>query len=152
VLSALDTLCVPLVDGGNVAKLAKAAGFRKSGDNYVLKQKTYQLTLLPQGTNPGQCHINIVHPIDPEAPAKPIVVALHDWAAVTRGWDLYRNDKNVMGSQEITTRSWEHDENGKHLALVLTTFRKADGTPSQRNADTSEMIYGLGTGAPPPTP
>ena len=28
-----------------------------------------------------------------------------------------------------------------HTELVLTTVRKADGTPSQRNADTSMMIY-----------
>ena len=151
VLNALDTICVPLVDGGNLAKLTKAAGFKKSGDNYVMKQKTYQLTVLAPGSNPGQCHVDIVHPIDPVAPAAPIVVALHDWAAVTRGWTLYRNDKNVLGSQEFTTRSWETDENGKHLALVLTTKRKADGSPAQRNADTSEMIYGIGTGAPPPS-
>ncbi len=151
VLNALDTICVPLVNGGNFAKLAKAAGFKKSGDNYVMKQKTYQLTLLAQGSNPNQCHVDIVHPIDPVAPAAPIVVALHDWAAVTRDWSLYRNDKNVLGSQEFTTRSWEHDEDGKHLALVLTTKRKADGSPSQRNADTSEMIYGIGTGAAAPS-
>jgi|GEM_PF-510081 len=151
VLNVLDNICVPLVNGGNLAKLAKTAGFRKSGDNYEMKQKTYKLTVLAQGANPGQCQVEIVHPIDPEAPAKPIVIALHDWAAVTRGWDLYRNDKNVLGSQELTTRSWEHDEDGKHLALVLTTFRKADGTPSQRNADTSEMIYGIGTAPPAPS-
>ncbi len=151
VLNALDAICVPLVNGGKIAQLAKAAGFKKSGDNYVMKQKTYQLTLLAQGSNPNQCHVDIVHPIDPVAPAAPIVVALHDWAAVTRNWSLYRNDKNVLGSQEFTTRSWEHDEDGKHLALVLTTKRKADGSPAQRNADTSEMIYGIGTGSTAPS-
>ncbi len=57
----------------------------------------------------------------------------------------------MLGSQEFTTRSWEHDEDGRHLGLVLTTKRKANGTPSKGNADTSEMIYGLGTGAPAPT-
>ncbi|MGI8841860.1 MAG: hypothetical protein ACR2F8_13935, partial [Caulobacteraceae bacterium] len=149
VLNVLDTVCVPLIDGGDLGKLAKAAGFKKSGENFVMKQKTYQLTVLALGSNPNQCHVDIVHPIDPVAPAAPIVVALHDWAAATRGWSLYRNDKNVLGSQEFTTRSWETDQNGKHLALVLTTKRKADGTPSQRNADTSQMIYGIGTGAPP---
>jgi hypothetical protein len=142
-LSALDTICVPVVSSGDLAKLAKAAGFRKSGDNYVYKQKTYQLTVLALGSNPHQCHVDIVHPIDPEAPAKPIVIALHNWAAVTRGYSLYRNDKNVLGSQEFTTRSWENDENGQHQALVITTIRKADGTPSQRAADTSEMIYSV---------
>ena len=141
VLSALDTVCVPVVSGGDLAKLAKSAGFHKSGDNWVNKQKTYQLTILALGSNPTQCHVDIIHPVDPEAPAKPIVVALHDWAAVSRGYSLYRNDKNVSGGQEFTTRSWENDENGKHEALVLTTIRKADGTPSKGSQDTSEMIF-----------
>ncbi len=138
VLSALETLCVPLVDGGDINKLTKAAGFRKSGDGYVMKQKTYQLTLIPPGSNPNQCHIDVVHPVDP---AGPIVVALHNWAAVSRGWTLYRNDKNVDAGQEYTTRSWETDADGKHSAMVFTTIRKADGSPSKGTADTSQLIY-----------
>jgi hypothetical protein len=141
VLSALESVCIPLVDGGDINKLAKADGFRKTGDNFVMRQKTFQLTLLAQGSNPGQCHVDIVHPVDPEAPAKPIVVALHNWAAVSRNWSLYRNDKNVVAGQEYTTRSWEVDADGKHSALVLTTIRKGDGTPAGHGADTSEMLY-----------
>jgi hypothetical protein len=140
-ISTLETVCIPLVDGGDINKLTKAAGFRKSGDNYVLKQKTYQLTVEAQGSNPSQCHVDIIHPVDPEAPAKPIVVALHNWAAVTRGWTLYRNDKNVEAGEEFTTRSWENDADGRHMGLVLTTIRKADGTPAGHGSDTSEMIY-----------
>jgi len=140
-LNALERVCIPFVEGGDMGKIAKGAGYRKSGDNWTMKQAGYQLTVLAAGSNPGQCHVDIVHPIDPEAPAKPIVIALHNWAAVSRDWTLYRNDKNVNGSQEFTTRSWEHSGDGKSEALVLTTIRKADGTPAQRTADTSEMIY-----------
>jgi len=140
VLGALQNLCMPLADGGDINKLTKAAGFRKSGDSWVLKQKTYQLTLIPPGANPNQCHIDIIHPVDPAAP---VVVALHNWAAVSNGWTLYRNDKNVASGQEFTTRSWENDVGGKHLALVFTTIRKADGTPSRSGADTSEMLYSV---------
>ena len=129
---------MPLVDGGDINKLTKTLGFRKSGDNWVYRQKTYTLTLIPPGSNPNQCHIDIVHPVDP---ASPIVVALHNWAAVTRGWALYRNDKNVDAGQEFTTRSWENDADGKHTALVFTTIRKADGSPSKGASDTSEMLY-----------
>jgi hypothetical protein len=142
-LGALEKVCIPAASGGNMAQIAKSAGFRKSGDNYVLKQPGYQFTLLAPGSNPNQCHIDIVHPIDPEAPAKPLVVALHNWAVFGHGWSLYRNDKNVDAGQEFTTRSWEHSADGKAEALVITTVRKADGTPAQRNADTSMMIYSL---------
>ena len=139
-LSTLDTVCVPAVSGGNMDKLTKAAGYRKNGDNYVMRGKGFQLTVLAPGLNPGTCHVDIVSPIDPEAPAKPLVVALHNWAAVTRGYTLYRNDKNVAGAQELTTRSWELAEGGKNQAVVLTTFRKADGTPTG-GRETSEMLF-----------
>jgi hypothetical protein len=140
-LSTLDNVCIPALAGGDLSKLAKTGGFHKSGDNYVLRGRGFQFTLLAPGSNPDQCHIDIVHPIDPEAPAKPIVVALHDWAAVERGYSLYRNDKNVTAGQELTTRSWEHDDPGKHEALVITTYRHADGTPMQHSNDTSTVIY-----------
>ncbi|HEY5070858.1 MAG TPA: hypothetical protein VII63_02400 [Caulobacteraceae bacterium] len=123
--------------------MSKAGGYRKSGDNFVLRQPGYQFTILAQGSNPNQCHVDIVHPVDPEAPAKPLIIALHNWAVFGRGWTLYRNDKNVTGPSEFTTRSWENRGQDKSEALVLTTIRKADGAPSQRNADTSEMIYSV---------
>jgi hypothetical protein len=142
-INTLETVCIPSANGGNLNQIARSAGFRKTGDNYVLRRQGYQFTVLAPGSNPTQCHVDIVHPIDPEAPAKPLVVALHNWAAVSRGWSLYRNDKSVTGSQEFTTRSWETSGAGENQALVLTTIRRADGTPSQHNADTSEMLYSV---------
>jgi hypothetical protein len=139
-INTLETVCVPVVSGGSMDKLTKSAGYRKSGENYVMRGKGFQLTVLAPGSNPGTCHVDIVSPVDPEAPAKPLVVALHNWAAVTRGYTLYRNDKNVTGAQELTTRSWELAEGGKNQAVVLTTFRKADGTASN-GRETSEMLF-----------
>lgn len=139
-LSSLESVCVPAVSGGNMDKLAKPAGFRKSGENYVMRGKGFQLTILAPGSNPHTCHVDIVSPVDPEAPAKPLVVALHNWAAVSRGYTLYRNDKSVTGAQELTTRSWELTEGGKNSALVLTTFRRSDGTPSG-GRETSQMLF-----------
>jgi hypothetical protein len=142
-LNTLETVCIPAADGADLAKAAKAAGYRKSGDNFILKQPTFQFTLLAQGSNPNQCHVDIVHPVDAEGPARPLVVALHNWAALTHNWSLYRNDKNVDSGQEFTTRSWEHKTDGKDEALVITTIRKADGTPSLKTADTSMMLYSV---------
>lgn len=139
----LESVCIPATNGGDLAKLAKAAGYRKSGDSWVYKQASFQFTIEAPGSNPTQCHVDLVHPVYPQAPAAPLVVALHNWAAISRGWTLYRNDKNVDSGQEFTTRSWEHSADGKNEALVITTIRKADGTPMQRNADTSIMIYSV---------
>ncbi len=143
VMNVLENVCMPAVTGGNLEKIAKSAGYRKSGDNFVLKQPGFQFTVLAPGFNPTQCHVDLVHPIDPEAPAKPLVIALHNWAVLTHGWTLYRNDKNVSAGQEFTTRSWEHTADGKNEAIVITTMRKADGTPAQKNADTSTLLYSV---------
>jgi hypothetical protein len=142
-LSTLETVCIPAAAGQGLAGLAKTAGYRKSGDNFVLKQTGYQFTILAQGSNPNQCHVDIVHPIDVESPGKPLIIALHNWAVFGHDWTLYRNDKNVSGSSEFTTRSWENRGTDKNEAVVLTTIRKADGSPSRRDADTSEMIYSV---------
>jgi hypothetical protein len=144
--NVLEAVCVPAANGGDLAKLAKAAGYRKSGDNYVYHQASFQFTILAPGSNPTQCHVDLVHQVYPQAPAAPLVVALHNWAAVSRGWTLYRNDKNVDAGQEFTTRSWEHSADGKNEALVLTTIRKADGSPMHGNTDSSMMIYSVTKG------
>jgi hypothetical protein len=142
-LNTLQNVCIPSANGGSLAQAAKAAGYRKSGDNFVYKQPTFQFTVLAPGANPTQCHVDMVHPIYPEGPARPMVVALYNWAALTHGWTPYRDDRNVQDGQEFTTRSWEHTADGKSEALVIITMRKADGTPSQRSADTSSMIYSV---------
>lgn len=139
-ISTLESVCIPAVAGGNLDKLTRTVGYHKSGDNYVLNGKGFKLTVLAPGSNPKTCHVDIVSAVDAEGPAKPIVVALHNWAAVTRGYTLYRNDKNVTGAQELTTRSWELGDGGKNQAVVLTTFRKADGTPSN-GRETSQMLF-----------
>jgi hypothetical protein len=140
-INILEHVCIPAANGGDWNALTKAAGMKKSRDNWVLKGPNFQFTVNAPGSNPHSCVVDIVHPIDPDAPAKPITLALHNWAALARGWQLYRNDKNVAGATEFTTRSWEHTADGKYEAVVITTMRKADGTASQRTADTSQMIY-----------
>jgi len=144
VLNVLQQVCIPAADGGNFVQLAKTAGFRKSGDgSWTMRQKEYVLTLLPPGSNPNQCHLDVSHPADLESPGRPIIVALNDWAAVEHGWSLYRNDKSVQEGMQFTTRSWQHDADGKEQSLVFTTQRKPDGTPLKGNADQSILIYGV---------
>ncbi|MGH7023934.1 MAG: hypothetical protein ACREEB_10135, partial [Caulobacteraceae bacterium] len=141
VLDTLQNVCIPAVEGGDLAKLAKANGYRKTDNGYVMKRKEYQFTILLPGSNPTQCQLDMVHPVYPEAPAAPIVVALHNWAAIERGWTVYRNDVSVDGNQQLTTRSWEHDDPDKHEAMFITTYRHANGTPMKGSSDTSTMVY-----------
>ena len=143
-LSILQNVCIPAANGGNFQQLAKTAGLRKQGDQgWALKTKDYTLLVANPGSNPDQCHVDVTHPADLDSPGRPIIIALNDWAGVTNGWSLYRNDKSVQGNMQFTTRSWQLDWNGKEQSLVFTTKRKSDGTPLHQNVDESEMIYGV---------
>jgi hypothetical protein len=144
VLDILQKVCIPSANGGNLAQLAKTEGMRKTNDGgWGLKQKDFTLTIQNPGSNPNQCHVVVTHPADLESPGRPIIIALNDWAGVTNGWSLYRNDKNVQSGVQFTTRSWQLDWNGTEQSLVFTTKRKPDGTPLHQNTDESELIYGV---------
>jgi hypothetical protein len=143
-LNILQQVCIPAANGGNFVQLVKTAGLRKQGDQgWALKTKDFTLTVANPGSNPDQCRVDITHPADLESPGRPIIIALNDWAGVTNGWTLYRNDKSVQGDLQFTTRSWQLDWNGKEQSLVFTTKRKQDGTPLHQNTDESELIYGV---------
>ena len=139
----LQKVCIPAASGGNFVQIAKSYGLRKQDAGWSTKQKDFTLTVENPGSNPTQCHVDVTHPADLEAPGRPIIVAFNDWAAVEHGWSLYRNDKNVQGNTQFTTRSWQLDWNGQEQSLVFTTMRKPDGTPMKGNTDTSQMIYGV---------
>jgi hypothetical protein len=136
----LEKMCIPAASGGDWNALAKANGFKKSGEAWVLKGPTAQFKVNPPGSNPNSCIVDIVHPVDPAAP---VIVALHNWATYGHGYTLYQNGKNVAGGAEFTIRSWENTEDGKAYALVFTTTRKADGSPSKGTQDTSQMIFSV---------
>jgi hypothetical protein len=142
-LKTLESVCVPsaMQRETDTSKAAKAAGFRKSGDGWTLKQATFQFILLPPGSNPNVCQVQLTHAYDAAEPAKPLVEALHNWAVFGHGWNLVSNYKHVEGAEQYITRSWEHAADGGNEAIVLTTIRKADGSAEGRNADTSTMMY-----------
>jgi hypothetical protein len=142
-LKTLDDVCVPATAHGDkdLGKTARADGYRKSGDNWVYKGAGFQFTLLPPGSNPNDCQVQIVHPVDQDEPAKVLVIALHNWATFGHDFSLVSNYKHTEGANQYITRSWEHAANGRNQALVLTTIRNANGAPMSRAGDTSTLIY-----------
>jgi hypothetical protein len=111
------------------------------GDNWVLKGANFQFTLLPPGSNPNDCQVQIVHQVNPDEPARELVTALHNWAVFGHDWTLASNYKHTEEGSEYIVRSWEHTANGRNEALVLTTTRKADNSPASRAGDSSTLIY-----------
>ncbi|HSZ53682.1 MAG TPA: hypothetical protein VK801_19100 [Caulobacteraceae bacterium] len=142
-LQVLQDVCIPAATAGDkdLSKYAKADKFRKTGDNWVLKGANFQFTLLPPGSNPNDCQVQIVHQVNPDEPAKELVTALHNWAVFGHDWTLASNYKHTEEGSEYIVRSWEHTANGRNEALVLTTTRKADNSPQSRAGDSSTLIY-----------
>jgi hypothetical protein len=139
-LNVLEKVCVPATAGGDWNALTKALGMKKSSQDgsWTLKGQNYSFKVNAPGSNPNQCIVDIIQPVNPDAP---LVVALHNWATYGHGYTLLRNDKNTLTGQELTTRSWENNADGKAYALVFTTTRKPDGTPLKGSSDVSQMIY-----------
>ena len=138
-LSLVETLCKPLVQGGDPAAVTKSLGFRKKRSTYTLKvDRTTQFSVTPSASNPNVCTLQIDHPIGVD---KDITVGLHDWA-VARGYTLYRNDEFTTDMKRHT-RSWEKTADGKTEALVMITIRKPDGSSFSRNADRTTVMYSV---------
>jgi len=143
VLKVLEDVCIPAATAGDkdLSKYARNDKFHKSGDNWVLKGPNFQFTLLPPGSNPNDCQVQIIHPVDVDQPAAALVTALHNWAVLSHDWTLASNYKHTQDGSEYIVRSWEHSANGRAEAMVLTTTRKADNSPETRGGDTSTLIY-----------
>ncbi|HEY2050038.1 MAG TPA: hypothetical protein VGH03_11880 [Caulobacteraceae bacterium] len=142
-LKTLEDVCIPAATAGDkdLSKYAKNDKFRKTGDNWVLKGPNFQFTLLPPGSNPNDCQVQIIHAVNADEPARELVTALHNWAVFGHDWTLASNYKHTEDSSVYIVRSWEHSANGRNEALVLTTTRKADNSPQSRAGDTSTLIY-----------
>jgi hypothetical protein len=139
-LSVLESVCKPLVDGGDLAALAKQQGFKKKRDIQTLQfAKPGVISVLPNASNKNVCMMEIDHAIGSD---KALTVAVHDYA-VARGYTLYRNDEFTTDLKRHT-RSWELTRaDGKTEALVLITSRKPDGSPLGKNADKSTLMYSV---------
>jgi hypothetical protein len=139
VLNVMESVCKPLVQGGDLAALTKPLRFKKKRDVYTLAlAKPAAITVRPPGSNDNVCMLEITHAVRGD---QPMTVALHDWA-IARGYTLYRNDEFTTDLKRHT-RSWELTADGKTEALVLVTTRKPDGSPMVRNADTSTLMYSV---------
>lgn len=139
VLGILETVCKPLVQGGDLQALTKPLGFKKKRDVLVLAlDKPYTITVTQSATNRNVCMVEIDHPIGGD---KPMTVGLHDWA-IARGYTLYRNDEFTTDLKRHT-RSWEMVAGDKTEALVLVTSWKPDGSPLAKKADHSTLMYSI---------
>lgn len=136
--SQLQNLCMPLVRGGDIAKLAPALGYKKKrGNNFEVQwAKGYKAFVSDPGSNPRVCTVRIQHPIDGLTAT---IDDLHNWA-IYRGWTLEDNAKRTT-DMERSTRKWEFNTPTSREVIVLLTTRKVGGAPIDKKYDQTELIY-----------
>lgn len=136
VLSTIEAICIPVTNGGNQDQIARAAGYRRSGGNtWVLhpNQSTFTVTVQPPPSGGRTCEVLIEYPVDTFTP---VIVAVHNWAQ-GRGMTLRDPFRSTTDLQR-DVRSWERDSD----ALVLSTEKRADGSPVGRNhQERTRMLY-----------
>lgn len=144
VINTIERICVPMVRGTPIAKLAPSLGFKKKRDVWVwVYQKGYQVSIQPSTTNPTVCTIDVNHPVEAVAPAATLATDLHYWAQRQGGgWFLARFDKYVT-DMERTTRSWEKEGDTEGQALVLMTERKITGAPVNPKFDHTQVLFSI---------
>lgn len=142
VLSMLDRICVPAVQGqGDVPTLAKAAGLSKKREDWVYSlTKPYSAMVTPLGSNKNVCTITVEYAIDG---AQPLRDAVAYWA-LTRQPQMVPYRKRDKFDAELTryTSSWEDVRaDGSSKGVVFVEQKKLDGKPVSRNTDRIQILY-----------
>lgn len=137
ITTLLTNICQPMVNGGDLAALAKAQKIkadRKTGlYNVALEGKGYQVSIVPSfSNNKNVCEMRVRYAIGAD---QPIVDALSIWSFLHRPqMVLRRNDVATYDDVERVTTTWDNWANqmidGHMFGLALSQINKRDGSPS----------------------
>jgi len=146
----LTKVCVPLTQGGDFAKLAKAAGLKKNNRTQewvmTLAQKPYEVALTPPGAaNKGLCDMRIRYAVGTDTT---IVESLNVWRFLHEPQlHLKRNDISNFTNVQRTTTTWDNWENqaidGKMVGLILVQLNGPDGGPVTAAYDEGIVQYAV---------
>lgn len=151
----LTNVCVPLTQGGDFAKLAKAAGLKKNNRTQewvmTLAQKPYEVAMTPPGAaNKGLCDMRIRYAAGTDAV---IVESLNVWRFLHEPQlHLKRNDVANYTDAQRTTTTWDNWENqaidGKMIGLILVQLNGQDGGPVNAAYDEGIVQYAVRAALP----
>jgi len=144
VLSVLQKVCVPVVNGGSLDQLAPAAGLKKSrktgGYSITMASgRDYTITVLPPGANPNVCQVELRYAVDQ---SQPIVTALNIWTILhVPELKPQRRDFSVDSENKRITTSWEYYTDKESTGLVFVELRRPDGGALNGKFDTATLQY-----------
>jgi hypothetical protein len=145
IISVLEKVCVPAVRGPGLDAAAKAAGFKnnKRDGTWTMPlggDKTYTITLLPQGSNKDVCRAEVHYAIGQEAA---IVSAVNIWSFLHQPELILQANYVAVDPDGVkrVRKSWENFGSNSSTAVNFSTERKADDTPLNSRYDTGELYY-----------
>ena len=144
IIDVINRICVPLVRGGDISKLAtKGLGFKanKRDGTYTqtLQVKPYTLTVYAPGSNKDVCRIAINYTLGGE---KPIIVGLNIFSLLHQPELLQqRNDFVPATDYKRITNSWEYFTDHQSIGLVFLQLKKPDGSSVNGKWDMGEVLY-----------
>jgi len=116
---------------------------KKQGIQVYVKQlgaeKTYSITLEPQGSNREICTLTLNYALDGE---KPIISALNIWSYLHDPYmAAQRNDYAPATDYKRITNSWEYFTDHESQGLVFLQLKKPDGTSVNAKFDLATVLY-----------
>ena len=144
IIDAINRICVPLVRGGDISKLAtKALGFKQNRRDgtftQTLQVKPYTLTVFSPGSNKDVCRIAVNYTLGGE---KPIIVGLNIFSLLHQPELLQqRNDFVPATDYKRITNSWEYFTDHESIGLVFLQLKKPDGSSANAKWDMGEVLY-----------
>ena len=145
IINVLRTVCVPLVRGGELAKLATpAAGFKRNkkegGYTQTLVAKPYTLTVYDPGSNKQVCRLGINYTSGGE---KPILLGLDKFAYLNQPRLRLQRENNYIPPTDFmrVTSSWEYFTDKESTGLVFVQLKKPDGSEVNPKWGMGEILY-----------
>ena len=145
ILNVIRTICVPLVRGGDLAKLATpAAGFKRNrkevGYTQTLVTKPYTLTVYEPGSNKEVCRVGVNYT---SAGEKPILLGLDKFAYLNQPRLRLQRENNYIPPTDFmrVTSSWEYFTDKESTGLVFVQLKKPDGTEVNPKWGMGEILY-----------
>lgn len=145
ILNVIRSVCVPLVRGGELAKLATpAAGFkrnrREGGFTQTLVTKPYTLTVYDPGSNKQVCRLGLTYTSGGE---RPLLLGLDKFAFLNQPRLVLQRENNYIPPTDFmrVTSSWEYYTDKESIGLVFVQLKKPDGTEVNAKWGTGEILY-----------
>jgi hypothetical protein len=144
IISVINNVCVPLVRGGNLDKLATPGmGYKKNKRDLTytttLVAKPYTLTIYAPGSNKDVCRIAINYTTAQE---KPIIVGLNIFSLLHKPeLEQQRNDFVPATDFKRITNSWEYFTDHDSIGLVFLQLKKPDGSEVSPKWSMGEVLY-----------